>query len=135
MKLRFSFQTLYQLTSGVLDHGFPRSIQEIGLPGELQAEGRNLLRSPLISHRQLLHIRRHHTSECFSSMPELICSILHIHSAFNIVFFCTRMNSHDKRAGYHDTNQQESKNDIINLQDGRGVLGLGAHHFRNGGGR
>lgn len=43
------------------------------------------------------------------------------------------MNSHDTHAGYHDTNQQESKNDIINLQDGRGVLGLGAHHFRNGG--
>lgn len=76
MKLHFSFQTLYQLTSGVLDHGFPRSVQEIGLPGELQAEGRNLLRSLLISHRQLLHTRRHHTSECTSSMPEFICSMV-----------------------------------------------------------
>lgn len=141
MKLHFSFQTLYQLTSGVLDHGFPRSVQEIGLPGELQAEGRNLLRSLLISHRQLLHTRRHHTSECTSSMPEFICSmvistlhsfILHSTLFFFFFFFWTTMTS---MPGYHDANQQESKNNIINLQDGRGVLDTGAHHFRNGGGR
>lgn len=39
------------------------------------------------------------------------------------------MSNHDKHAGYHDSDQQDFKNNIINLQDGCGVLGLGAHHF------
>lgn len=42
------------------------------------------------------------------------------------------MPNHDKLAGYHDSNQRDSKNNIINLGDGGGVLGLGAHHFRSG---
>lgn len=46
--LSYTETSLFILNSGVLDHGFHTS------PRELQGDGRNLLPSPLISHR--LHV-------------------------------------------------------------------------------